>query len=268
MAVRNEAGSIETSLRGLFAEGMEVVLIDHGSIDGTRELAEAFLGNGLTAIVDLRWRGVFDLTEQLEAKAAVFGRSKHDWHFHIDAEEWPRSNEDVTLAEFLDRAVDRRFAVVNFREFIFVPPVGVDMWAQDFRRIAMRYYYFAPRPHRLMRAWRRGAVRDTTRGAGHDFPGLPPELIYPDDQTMRHYIGLSWSQAISRRADRVYAPRDLKRGWHGNRLDMRTAPNPDADVFRVADPWDARQLDPSAPTRLHFWEAGFGTPAGRPIAGG
>ena len=43
MAARNEAGYIQTTLRALMAEGVEVVLLDHGSIDGTRECAEAFL---------------------------------------------------------------------------------------------------------------------------------------------------------------------------------------------------------------------------------
>jgi Glycosyl transferase family 2 len=257
MAARNEAGYIETTLRALIAEGMEVALLDHGSIDGTRERAEAFLGRGLISISDLPWHGTFDLTEQLTAKAAVYRQARHDWLMHVDADEWPRSTQDAPLAEFLEHEVTAHHAVVNFREFVFVPPTGADLFAQDFRRLATRYYCFEPRPRRLMRAWRRGAVPDTVLGAGHDFPGLDPSLVYPEDQTLRHYIGLSWSHAISRRANRVYAPGDLAQGWHANRLDMRTAPDLGASVFRTADPWDTRSLDASAPSRHHFWEPGF-----------
>lgn len=257
LAARNEVGYISTTLQTLIGEGLEVTLIDHGSIDGTRERAESFLGAGLTAIVDMPWRGTFDLREQLVAKQEIYAASRHDWHVHVDADEWPRATEDVPLADFLQRSVARQHSVVNFQEFVFVPPWGVDMWAQDFRRMATRYYLFAPRPRRLMRAWRNGTLSSNVDEAGHTFSGLDSSAIHPVDQILRHYVGLSWSHAISRRANRVYAEGDLAQGWHSNRLDMRTEPRLDASVFRTAEPWDTRQLDSTAPSRFHFWEAGF-----------
>lgn len=258
MAARNEAGYIEVALRTLIDEGVEVVLIDNGSVDGTREVAERFLGGGLLAIEDLPWRGVHSLAERMRAKASVFEASRHDWRLHVDADEWLRANDDVTFAEFLTRGVHPRHMIVNFREFVFLPPLGVDMWAQDFRRLATSYYFFAPRPLRLMRAWRRQWPGDLVAGAGHRFNDAPPELIHPADQTLRHYIGLSWSHAIGKRANRSFSEEELARGWHGNRRDLRHAqPVTASPHLRRADPWDARTLDASAPSQDHFWEAGF-----------
>lgn len=256
VAARNEAGYIETAIRVLIEEGVELVLIDHASIDGTRDLAASYLGAGLLRIIDLPWNGAFDLTEQLIAKQTVYAESRHDWLIHADADEWLRAKEDMSLRDFL-RGIEPRYSVVNFMEFAFLPPFGVDLWRQDYRKAATHYYYFAPRPKRLMRAWRRGSVDDTVVGAGHAFLRLPLDQIYPQDQTLRHYLGLSWSHAITRRANRVYSDRDLAQGWHANRLDMRGVAEFRNGVLKVADPWDSRILDESSPSAYHFWELGF-----------
>ena len=72
IAARNEAGYIQVTLATLIEDGVEVMLLDHGSIDGTRELAEPFLGRGLVGIEHVPWRGVFDLEELLERKQEVY----------------------------------------------------------------------------------------------------------------------------------------------------------------------------------------------------
>jgi hypothetical protein len=229
---------------------------------GTRERAERFLGNGLIRIADVPWRGQFDLADQLRATESVFRTSHHDWHLRVDADEWLRSTHDLTLAEFLRREVGSQYRVVNFREFVFLPPVGMDLWGTDYRALATRYYVFEPMPRRLMRAWRRGSVVSIVESGGHRFPTLPPMTVYPEDQTLRHYIGLSWSHAIGKRANRTYAQGDLALGWHGNRLDFRAArPIQDSPYVKSAEPWDARTLDVSAPSRFHFWEPGFHEPS-------
>jgi hypothetical protein len=258
MTVRNEAGYIETTLRSLISDGVEVILIDHGSIDGTRELAEQFLGGGLLRILDVPWRGVYDLTRLLAQQREVYRTSRHDWHLRIDADEWPRATVNATLAEFLEYQVAERHWVVNFDEFVFLPPLGVDMWGMDYRRLATDYYHFEPQPMRLMRAWRRGTVDDFVSGAGHRFVGLACERVHPQNQVLRHYIGLSWSHAIDKRASRRYGESDLSKGWHCNRLRMDSAwPVTDSPILRRAEPWHVRCLDRSVPSRSHFWEQEF-----------
>jgi hypothetical protein len=265
LPARNEAGYIAVTLQALIDEGCEVVLIDHGSVDGTREVAERFLGAGLLRIQDHPWKGEFDLGELLANVEGVFEQSSHAWHLFVGADEWLRADCDLPLADFLRSEVSRDFEVVNFREYAFLPPLGVDMWGQDFRQLATSYYLFEPGPRRLMRAWRRGArVGSLVESAGHTFADVASNAVYPMDQVLRHYIGLSWSHAIGKRANRHYAARDLARGWHGNRLNLRAAsPVAVSPYFRTISPWDSRNLDASMPSPFHFWDPGFRT-ADRP----
>lgn len=257
MAARNEAGYIEVTLRTLIEEGLEVVLIDNGSVDGTRELAEPFLGGGLLEIRDAPWRGSVDLAELLTLKQDVYQAWNHEWQMHVDADEWPRATDEATLAESLG-AIPPRFIVVDFRELVFIPPVNVDMWGQDYRRAATRYYAFQRPGLRLMRAWRRDRVGSNVESGGHAFRGVATEAIYSERHILRHYIGLSWSHAIAKRADRSYPAHALERGWHKRRQDLRAArPVVESPHLREADPWDTRDLDVSRPTEFHFWEAGF-----------
>ena len=72
MTARNEAGYIRVALQSLIEQGIEVVLVDHESIDGTRELAETFLGAGLLRIETLPWNGVYDLTAVLTNQQELF----------------------------------------------------------------------------------------------------------------------------------------------------------------------------------------------------
>jgi hypothetical protein len=259
MSARNEAGYIETTLRTLLEEGLEVILIDNGSIDGTRELAQQFLGDGLLDVRHLGWNGHLDLAQLLELKQQLFADSRHEWHMHVDADEWPRAHlDDATLADFLMREVSTGFSVVNFDEFVFLPPYGVDMWAQDYRKMALSYYFFEPTPKRLMRAWRRKGATWDIAGAGHRLSHVPDSAIYPQNLTMRHYIGLSFSHAITKRANRSYPAAALARGWHRNRLDLRAArPVIDSPYVKQLLNWDDLILDNSSPSMHHFWEAGF-----------
>jgi hypothetical protein len=261
MAARNEAGYIEVALRSMIDEGLEVVLLDHGSVDGTRELAERFRGNGLLEIRDVPWRGTFDLAEMLRAKEEVYSESPHDWHVHVDADEWLRATHDVPRAEFLNSNVDPQYVIVNFQQFVFLPPTGADMWGMDYRVISTRYYCFAQTPKQHMRPWRRGSVGSIVDGAGHTFPNVPVAAVFPEDQALRHYIGLSWSHAIAKRADRTYPGPNWPGGWHRNRLDLRAArPVEDSQYVKMAELWDTRALDTSTPTRFHFWQPGFHEP--------
>jgi glycosyltransferase involved in cell wall biosynthesis len=259
MTARNEAGYIGVTLRTLIEQGLEVVLIDHESIDGTRELAESYLGRGLLRIETLKWRGTYDLTALLVHQQEVFATASHDWLVRIDADEWLHPNVAVPLAEYLERHVDPRYGIVNFREYVFLPPTGVDMFGEDYRKLATTYYAFVPGPMRLMRAWRNGVTNSFVGGAGHRLDGIDEAIVLPEDQALRHYVGLSWSHAIAKRADRTYAPHDLEKGWHFNRLDMRAArPISNSAYLKRAEPWDTPLLDASMPSRVHFWDPGFG----------
>jgi glycosyltransferase involved in cell wall biosynthesis len=87
MAVRNEELYLERCLRHLIVQGVEVCLIDNGSTDNTRDIAQAFFGNGVSQIEDHPYPGYLDLVRILQAKERLASTIGADWFIHHDADE-------------------------------------------------------------------------------------------------------------------------------------------------------------------------------------
>ena len=65
IVMRNAEPYLHRSLQHICSEGVEVILVDNGSTDRSREVGEQFLSMGVTAIYDLPYSGAFDLTANL-----------------------------------------------------------------------------------------------------------------------------------------------------------------------------------------------------------
>ncbi|MEZ5117548.1 MAG: hypothetical protein R2737_14905 [Candidatus Nanopelagicales bacterium] len=253
VAARNEAPFLTVLLPLLIKDGFDIVVLNHSSRDATREVAESLLGNGVLEVIALPWQGSFDLKQILSVKATVYERYPHEWLAHFDADEWPRATQDVPLVSLLAEVRAGGFQSVNFDEFVFVPRPGTDALGMDFRRVITDYYFFEPRPARLQRIWHRDAGRSNMAAAGHIAP-VDPSRVWPQSQSLRHYVGLSQSAAYLKRANREYPDEALARGWHSNRLRVSSAPVGHFPGMRRCSPWDARELDRSEPVRRHYWE--------------
>lgn len=255
LCVRNEELHIGRALDDLVGQGIDVAVIDHASTDRTREICLGYEGRGLVALEDLDWDGTYDQTAQLRAKMALVEKLDHDWVIHADADEWMHTrNPGETLLEGI-RRIDKDYNAINFEEFVFLPPPdGVDSSA-DYKQGLLDYYFFAPSKHRLMRAWKRSARLDNVNSGGHMLVGDEIKLA-PEEFVLRHYIVLSQAQAIAKYSRRVFAPADLERGWHGNRLGLvpERLRLPSSDVLQRLRAWDSVELDRSQPKSRHFWD--------------
>jgi glycosyltransferase involved in cell wall biosynthesis len=256
LCVRNEAVHIRRCLDDLIASGLEVRLIDNGSSDSTREIAQSYLGSGLLGIDDLPWEGAFSLTDQLAAKRRIIAQSRHDWILHCDADEWLISPTDgQPLIEGLAAADAAGFTYVNFHEAVFVPLPGEDFEREDYAKHMTTYYFFQPYYPRLNRAWRRDAGLENGSTGGHMLSG--DQLTrYPTDFILRHYIVLSQDHARRKYLGRRFSDEDRSKGWHGSRvtttednLTLRPLPQ----LRRLSDP-ASRNFDLSHPVARHFWE--------------
>jgi glycosyltransferase involved in cell wall biosynthesis len=256
LCVRNEEQHIRRAIVDFVSGGIDVAVIDHGSTDGTYAIAADFLGAGVVSLDRLPWLGEYDHTRQLEAKRDLIARLDCDWVIHADADEWlhsPRSGE--SLLEGIQRTAELGFDVINFEEFVFLPARHVTDVPRDYPREMRRYYFFAPQPVRLMRAWDRRRQFSNIAHGGHLLEG-PDLRLSPEAFVLRHYIVLSQAQAIEKYRDRVFSRQDLAKGWHGNRLDLTE------EKLRLPDPaalmelatWDSRELDRSVPHATHYWE--------------
>ncbi|RLA47154.1 MAG: glycosyltransferase family 2 protein, partial [Gammaproteobacteria bacterium] len=222
LAVRNEALHIRRAIKSFVRLGIEVVIIDHESTDGTLEICKEYLGDGVLTIEQLAWDGVFDLSAQLDAKACIARDLPHDWIIHADADEWflsPVSGE--SLREGINRIDRQGYNVINFEEFVFLPNPDESGISPDYEKKILYYYYFAPRQKRLMRAWKRKCEFNNRSTGGHQLIGAGLKVA-PEAFILRHYITLSQQHAYKKYVGRVFSDADLQRGWHGNRLNIDT----------------------------------------------
>lgn len=256
VCVRNESVHVTRCLTDLIADGIDVVLVDHGSTDDTVAKARPFLGKGLRAIESMPWRGVFSLSEQLGRKAAIAAAAPHDWIIHADADErFEAPAGFVSVRTALGAVQTAGYNCVNFSELVFVPVGDEEFVFDGYAGVMRTYYFFEPKRPHFMRAWRRELAAHLPEHGGHLLQGSGVRL-FPTDFVLRHYIALSERHAIEKYCERRFSADDLAKGWHGNRLAIpptafRLQPRPELRV--LASP-QSRTYDLRAPQRTHYWQ--------------
>jgi glycosyltransferase involved in cell wall biosynthesis len=256
LCVRNEQAHIHRAIGDFVEQGIDVVVIDHGSSDGTLDICRSFLGKGLLSIEQLPWTGEFDLTAQLQAKRELVARLQHDWVVHADADEWMHTGiEGESLIEGIERISRLGHNAINFQEFVFLPEPGAPDVPGDCKRDMLDYYFFAPRENRLMRAWHRESAFNNISSGGHLLAGDDLRLAQ-ESFVLRHYIVLSQQQAIEKYAGRIFARGDLEKGWHDNRVNLAAERLrlPSQKLLKRLRDWRSVDFDRSDPKPLHFWD--------------
>jgi glycosyltransferase involved in cell wall biosynthesis len=257
IAARNERPYLEIVLPYLASQDVEVVLIDNDSDDGTRDAIIRQHYPNLVEVRRLPYQGHFDLQQQLLCKQAVAETVECDWMIHQDADEVLQGRSGWGgLRDVIERADAEGFNVVNFEELVMLPldPNVDDILTNN--RLA--YFFTKGQPVRLMRAWKADQQVDNVRNGGHKLR-RPDLAIWPESQILKHFIVRSQIHALAKYLNRVFAPTDTERGWHGNRLNMTpgklTLPalgdHPGLvelnSVKDLPDPWPEEQ-------HLHFWQ--------------
>jgi glycosyltransferase involved in cell wall biosynthesis len=255
LGVRNEAAHLRRALSAYTNQGIDVVIIDNASTDDTLAICREFLGRGLLRVEYLPWHGVFDLSAQLEAKDRIFKSLPHDWIIHADADEWlqsPRPGEG--LVDGITRLAEQGFNAINFDQFVFLPEHQDT--PEEYEKVFLRYYYYH-RPEsakRLMRAWKRIEDFDHRESGGHKLKGANLRVA-PENFVLRHYIVLSYSDAVSKYVGRKFSTNDIQKGWHRGRLNISAERLllPDISRLKKLPRWDSKDFDRSTPYRTHYW---------------
>lgn len=256
VCVRNESMHIHRCIKDLISSGLDVHFVDNGSTDGTREIAESYIGNGVLAVDDLPWHGSFSLTDQLNFKREIISQAQHDWILHCDADEWmvnPHVGE--SLIEAMNEAHETGFNCINFNEAVFIPLGDEDFEREDYADLMRTYYFFQPRYPRLNRAWRRDAQLENSASGGHLLSGKNLK-IYPNDLILRHYIALSQEHVRRKYLARQFSEADQSKGWHGNRLTINESnlTFKHSPLLRRLPSASSLSFDFSKPAARHFWE--------------
>ena len=214
LMARNAATTLGRVLDHMAANGVPVVMVDHGSTDATREIAAERRGRPVVELIDEPYAGVFDLTRQLALKREIIAGLDADWIVNLDADELLLpSDPGETLAGFLARQRDAPGAAVNCEEFTFLPRSEAERHGSRFVETMTGYVRFRTRDPK-QRVFRRGVELDRWMATGGHF--VTPDAIREPLQ-LHHYIGLSLDHLRAQYIGRVYSAPDLAKGWSSNR---------------------------------------------------
>lgn len=251
MCVRNEAAYLHRTLQHLVDHGVRIMVIDHASTDDTARILDAFSAH-IIHRMSLPWSGAFELDVVLREKARLFAGITDGWIIHQDADELLESpNPGERLADAI-KTVDATPAnIINFDEFVFLPVGGLSCAGRDFRDMVRHYYVHEPVPFRLMRAWRADAGL-TQEDGGHRLVGAS-RMIHPRNFVLRHYPFHSQEHARRKYMERRFVGRNIKRGWHFNRINVIPEDMEFPPVSRLKVWAPGAMLDKSDPWQDHFW---------------
>lgn len=89
MIVKNEANRIERCIKSIESYGFEIVIVDTGSTDTTKEIAHKYTDK----VFDYAWTNDFSAARNYSLQMA-----SNDWIFMLDSDEWV---EDIDVEELL-----------------------------------------------------------------------------------------------------------------------------------------------------------------------
>lgn len=231
ISAHNEADIIAQVLRHLIAEGISVYLLDHASTDGTLDVVQPFLGQGLLGIEpfpkdgDSAGRETFVWEAILARKSELSVELDADWFLHHDADEIRESPWDgVRLIDGLRRVDRLGYNAVDF-ELLDFWPVDDRFQPGDDPTRAFRHY-------ELGRAWNKRQVKcwkkqnrapDLVSSGGHDVM-FPDRRVFPLRFILRHYPIRSTTHGARKvLVERIprFVNAEIRRGWHLQYNDYR-----------------------------------------------
>lgn len=212
-------------VRHLFREGVDVLITDNHSTDGTWAIAQNLAAAGAPRIRATRWpeTGPVDVVSwhtmlrRIEEIALQARADGYNWVIHHDADEIRRSRvPGERLVDAIARLDAEGYTAIDHEVRVYRPREGWDgsqdpeLWFRE--RLADQIDMHNPQ----VKAWKQPDVRvDLASMAGHaaQFPGC---RVAPEKLVLNHYPLRSRAQAARKIASRAarWAEEDRAKGWH------------------------------------------------------
>jgi glycosyltransferase involved in cell wall biosynthesis len=195
MAVFNEADILGQSLQYHIDAGFEFLVIDNGSTDDSRAIAESYVGRGVIGIREIvtqtyRWAHLLDAL--LEWSETFHPR----WCFLVDADTFLEPPcHGQALAQAVAEVEADGCNVINFDHFEFWPTGEERAGVTDVRQ-RLPYYTWAD--ERQEKGWFGCPGTRNSRLGGHsiDFPPSVVKRVYPRNFVLRHYRIRSYEHGV------------------------------------------------------------------------
>ena len=257
LAVRNERPYLANHLTHLIANGLDYLIIDNESDDGSAELlSEPSFARHLAGYRRHPFSGAFDWSGLIVAAEAAIAEIDADWVILLAPDEWPHPYApQETLHDAIARIGAAGHDVIDFNEFVFLPIEHDYVADRPGPQPLHWYYFFEPKSRRLLRARRTSLEVSWVKGGGHSLDGDKFNLA-PETFALRHYIVRSQEHAFGKYAERRFRQDELDRGWHRQRVgrnrDRFTFP-PTAELDFLENP-ESRDLSRARPRTEHYWD--------------
>jgi len=233
IALRDDAAYGDVYFANMARHGVQAIVIENDALPETRAIIDRWSDRGVVRkVLSHPFEGVMDWSGLLRRKQEVVNSADSDWFILWDSDECREPPPGhATLREALFAAGQAGYDTVGFDEFVFVPSeTSEDYSGRDYFAEMSRYYYFSPRKHQRLNAFRKlDGPLDLMGGAGHAvrFRG---QKIWPVTCPMRHYLFLSEAHGRAKYGRRRISQEDRNKGWMVER--ERTT----EQSFRLPDP--------------------------------
>lgn len=227
LTCRNAEATVGKCLDHLLWHGAKAIVIDNGSTDSTREIIQA-AGEGVELRTD-PYNAAFDLTRQLRIKREIIENVTDGWIIHADSDEFLDTPEGTPLSEHLALWQGSDVIAMPCAEIMFLPASDTERHEPEtFQETMHACIRIADRDPKE-RVFRARAPLDRWMATGGHTVTRATDPAPPISLTLRHYFGLSLDQIRAEYLGRIYAPGDLGKLWHGDRLGVARTVVPPAD---------------------------------------
>jgi len=257
MAVYNEADILAQVLDFHIAQGLQMVVIDNGSTDGSGEVLREREGRGVLA-VERVVTDAFEWKRLLEGLTEMAGRYDPEWAVLIGADEFleaPRACAGERLDEGLAAQAEQGYDVIQFDAYEFCPTPEDDEGEADVRR-RMHHYTWTDACH--FRAFRWHPDVSLTEAGGHfpTFPAGTRARISRQRFALRHYKFRSIAHGMRKVfEERLPRFRDQPTGWNVHYAEYR----PDARFFSREPGELSRYGEDGHWQRVRHFDTSYGT---------
>ena len=215
--VYNESDIIESVIEHLLSQGIQLVILDNGSTDGSFESCSKYLGRGVSSLERFATdRLQFDLL--LSKLYEMASQQRPDWVLLSAADEFLESPyPQLSLQDAIESENRKGYNMIQFNNFEFWPTEQDQESHETDVRKRLKYYTF--NDDLQFRAWKTFPGITVTGTVGH-YPVFPDKVKIRIPRTkyiLRHYRIRSYEHGLkkvfSERLPR-YPPEEQKKGRH------------------------------------------------------
>jgi len=218
LPVYNEVDIVEEVIQHLLSQGIDLVVLDNGSTDGSYEICKKFAEKGLITLNQVK-TSKFDFPLILRILYDMALTRNPDWLIRSDQDEILESGtENLTLKEAIEQEDDKGCNLIQFNVFEFFATNDDNLTAKS---IKDKFRYYSWQHDYAYRAWKHIPGVRVENEAGH-MPIFPEGCQYRISEkkfVMRHYRFRNKEQAIKNNEQRILRTKDIperKIGWYAH----------------------------------------------------